>query len=158
LESSASSVFNAPPTVTIPAGSSQVYFTVEGVNLGSAMLTASATGFNPASDLNITVVAPNLVFSGPSNTQVGSTSRFYVYLSASGAYYPTYQTALSPITVNVVSSAPGVGTVPATVTVQAGSNGSNYADLTGVSPGQTILTASGVDLQSGQSNVITVTP
>jgi hypothetical protein len=158
LESSAPSVFNVPTTVTIPAGQSQVYFTVEGINLGSAMLTASATGFNPASDLNITVAVPDLVFNSPSNTRVGSTSSFNVYANTSGAYYPTYQTAISPITVNIVSSAPGVGTVPATVTIAAGSNSSNSASLTGVSPGQTILTASGVDLQSGQSNVITVSP
>jgi hypothetical protein len=158
LESSAASVFNAPATVIIPAGQSTVYFAVEGINLGSAMLTASATGFNPATDLNVTVVIPRLVFSGPSNIRVGSTSGFSVNLNVPGAYYSTYQTPLFPITVNLVSSAPGVGSVPATVTIPVNRYYSDTAYLTGVSPGQTILTASGVDLQSEQSNVITVSP
>jgi hypothetical protein len=157
LESSAPSVFNAPVTVTIPAGQSQVNFAVEGINLGSAMLTASAIGYNPATDLNVTVIIPRLIFNNPSNTSVGSASSFYVYLDTPGASY-TNQTPLSPITVNLVSSAPGVGTVPATVTIPVNRYYSDTAYLTGVSPGQTILTASGVDLQSGQSNVITVSP
>jgi hypothetical protein len=106
----------------------------------------------------VNVVKPALNFSGPSNTTVGGKANFSVYLSVAGAYYPNNQTAINPITVNITSSAPAVATVPETLTIALGGTWSNTGQLTGVAPGTTTLTASGPDLQTATSSVITVNP
>lgn len=52
-----------PQTVTIPAGSNYVYFTARGLQPGAVSITASATGWTPAS-LPLTVTSPRVGLSG----------------------------------------------------------------------------------------------
>ncbi len=161
LSCSSVSICKVPATVTIPAGDYTSYFKVEGTGLGNATVTASAVGYNsPPQDLAVNVVSPLLNFSGPSNATVTGKQNFTVYLTTPGAYYSGSQTAVNAITVNLTSSAPGVATVPATVTIPISSSQSNYytAQLTGVAVGTTTLTASGSGLLSANSNVITINP
>jgi hypothetical protein len=161
LACSSTAVCNVvPASVTIPAGSYYAYFQVIGVDLGNTTVTASATGYNPpVQDLPVSVVTPQLNFSGPSSTTtVDGQSNFRVYPTVSGASYSSNQTAISPITVNLTSSAPGVATVPSTVTIQVGNTYSDYAALTGVAPGTTTLTASSPGMNSVTSGTITINP
>ncbi|MCL7421506.1 MAG: hypothetical protein M8364_11440, partial [Methylobacter sp.] len=159
LACSSTVICSVPASVTIPANSSSVNFQVTGLELGNTTITASANGYNsPAQDLAVSVVKPALKFSGPGNTTVGGKANFSVRLTTPGATYPNNQTAISPITVNITSSAPAVATVPDILTIALGNTGSNTGQLTGVAAGTTTLTASGPDLQTATSSVITVNP
>ncbi|WP_218008667.1 hypothetical protein, partial [Hydrogenophaga flava] len=155
---SAPSVCSVPATVTIPAGSPSVTFQVTGVGVGDTTVTATAAGHTTAPDLSIRTVDPQLVFSGPSNTNVGGQSNFSVRLSVTGSAYPSNQTAIAPMPVAFTSSSPGVATVPATATIASGSNNTSTLQLTGVAPGTTTVTASGTGMLSATSAVVTVAP
>jgi hypothetical protein len=155
---SSTSICTVPSSVTIPAGQSQVYIYVTGVDTGTTTIVASAVGYTSAQDLAVSVVTPQLVFSGLANTSVGATDTFSVYVNVSGSAYPSSQTAVSPIIVNLTSSAPGVATVPTAVTIPMGSTFSGNALLTGVAAGTTTVTASGSGLSSVTSGAITVSP
>ena len=159
LSCSSTVICSVPASVTIPANNSGVYFPINGLELGNTSITANANGYSsPAQDLIISVVVPQISFSGLSNTIVGGKSNFNVYLNALGATYPSSQSTLNARTISLTSSAPGVATVPATVSIAAGGTNSVTAQLTGVTTGTTTLTASGADLQPGTSNVITINP
>jgi trimeric autotransporter adhesin len=151
-------ICNVPASVTIPAGSAYAWFVVEGVALGNTTITASAVGYVSSPDLPVSVVKPQLSFSGPGSTTVGGKPTFSVGMTVSGASNSTTQTAVAPITVNITSSSPGVATVPSTVTIAAGGTRSNSAQMTGVAVGTTTLTASGTDLLSATTSAITVSP
>ncbi len=158
LTCSSSAICTVPASVVIPAGSASVYFAVSGVDLGNTTVTANAIGYNAAQDLPVSVIKPQLVFNGISNPKVGAQTNVTLYLSTPGANYSSSQTATSPLTVNLTSSAPGVATVPASTAIPVGSNDSVSAPLTAVGVGTTSLTASGADLSSATSSVITVNP
>jgi hypothetical protein len=158
LSCSSSAICAVPASVVIPAGSASVYFTVSGVDLGNTTVTANAVGYSATQDLAVSVIKPQLVFSGPSNPRVGTQANFTLYLSTPGASYSSNQTAISPLTVNLTSSTPGVATVPVAATIATGSSGTNTTALTGVGVGTTTLTASGTDLSGATSPVITVNP
>lgn len=151
-------VCSVPPSVIIPAGQSSVSVKVSGKEIGSTTVSATATGYETAQDLAVSVVTPELRLSGPSNTRVGLQTNVSTSVYAPGAAYASNQTATSAITVNLTSSSPGVATVPATLTIAAGSTGSPSGKLTGVAPGTTTVTASGTGLESVTSGVITITP
>ncbi|MDD5411957.1 MAG: hypothetical protein PHF31_11185 [Methylobacter sp.] len=159
LACSSSAICSVPASVTIPSGSSSVNFKITGLEFGNTTVTASAVGYNsPAQDLAVTVVSPQLNFSGPGNTTVGNKTNFSIYLTTPGAIYSSNQTASSTITANTTSSAPGVATVPEILTIALDSTWSNTGQLTGVAAGTTTLTASGSGLQTATSSVITINP
>jgi hypothetical protein len=156
LVCNSTAICTVPASVTIPAGSSSVYFYVQGVDIGNTTISASATGYNSALDLAVNVVTPQLNFSGPNDTSAGNQSGFSVYLTTPGAYYSGNQTAIQPMTVNLTSSAPGVATVPATATITVANAGTATVYMTAVAAGTTTLTASGPGLSSATSRVVTV--
>lgn len=86
---------------------------------GSAYLTFTDSAGNYASlqSNTVTVTGPSLVFNNTSAMygmrQQGSGSDYYVY---------TQNNVTSPVTVTLVSTDPRVATVPATVTIPAGTN------------------------------------
>jgi hypothetical protein len=151
-------ICSVPASVVIPAGQAYATFKVSGKEIGSTTITANAAGYEAVQDLPVNVITPKLVLSGPGNTRVGSQSSVSVHLSVPGANYSGNQTAISPITVSLTSSSPGVATVPATLTIAAGSTSSPSGKLTGVAPGTTTVTASGTGLESVTSGVITISP
>jgi hypothetical protein len=158
LTCNSTAICSVPASVTIPANQSNAYFLASGVGLGTTTITASAPGFNAPQDLPVTVIAPQIVLSGPGNTRVNGTSSVSAYLSVPGASYSSNQTVTAPVTVNLTSSAPGVATVTPTVTVTTGNTWSTTGTLTGVSAGTTTVTASGSGLQSATSGAITISP
>ncbi len=147
----------APATVTIPANQATVNFTLDGLAVGSTTLVATAPGFNPGPTFTVDVIAPQLSFTGPSATAVGAQSSFTLKLSVPGAIFPADQVAVNPITVNLSSSSPGVATVPATVTIPAGSSVSPSVAMTAVNAGTITLTASGSGLASATTAPLSVT-
>jgi len=149
-------ICSVPPSVVIPANQSYTTFKVSGKQVGSTTITATAAGYEQAPDLPVTVITPQLRLSGPSNTKVGAQTNVSVGLAVTGASYSTSQEALSPIAVDLTSSAPGVATVPATLTIAAGSSSSPNGKLTGVAPGSTSVTASAPGLQSVTSATVTI--
>jgi hypothetical protein len=158
LTCSATAVCKVPATVSIPAGQYYAYFQVEGVGIGNTTITVSAAGHSATQDLAVNVIPPKLNFSGPGTTKVGATTAFTVYLTTPGANYSGNETAIAPITVNITSSDPAVAQVPTTVTINAGTNTSVSANMTGFSAGTTTLTASGSSLTSVTTGVITINP
>ena len=156
---SSTAICSVPATVTIPANQSYVYITVVGIDVGSTTISASAVGYNSATDLNVNVILPVLVFSGLSNTnRVGNTNNFNIYLTVPGSDYSYNQTVVSPINVNLTSSAPGVASVPQTVVAPVNQSYTNSVGATGVSAGTTNITASGLGLISVTSPTVTVSP
>ena len=134
LKSSNTSIATVPATVTIPAGSSSPATNpnVTGVNLGQATLTASAANYT-ATTQPIQVTATLTAFTPSTATIYGTGTQTYS-LTLSGTA-PT-----GGVTVNLNSNTPGVATVPATVTIPAGSKTATFV-ATGVAAGQTTITA-----------------
>ncbi|MFI3221706.1 MAG: hypothetical protein QX191_01590 [Methylococcaceae bacterium] len=159
LTCSSTLICSVPASITIPAGSSFTYFQIIGNDLGNTTITASAVGYNsPAQDLAVSVIKPQLNFSGPPNTVIGGKSNFSLSLLEPGSAYSGNQTAINAILIDLTSSAPGVASVPASATIAVGGTTSNTVQMTGVAVGTTTLTASGTGLVSATSSIITINP
>jgi putative flippase GtrA len=121
---------------------------VNGIAPGSAVITASAFGFKPASQ---TVIVSLTLRFQPSTVQItgAGTQTTSVVLSA-----PAPEGGL---TVALSSSHPEVATVPASVFL--GANMSSIGvTVTGKSPGATVITATAPDATPGTANVTVVAP
>ena len=158
LSCSSTAICTVPASVTIPAGGGEAYIYVTGVGIGNTTVVASAVGYSATQDLAVSVVQPQLSFSGPGNVRVGEQYGFSLYLTTPGAAYSGSQAAVVPFIANLTSSAPGVATVPPTVSFGIGNTSSATVNMKGVGAGTTTLTASGADLSSATSGVITVSP
>src|ERR1019366_8488034 len=124
----------APASITILAGRSTpgTQPTITGVNLGTANITATGTGVTSAS---VTVqVNATMSFASPTVTITGIATQ-NVALNLSGA------APAGGLTINLVSSAPGVATVPASVNFAAGATSVNVL-VTAVALGPATITAS----------------
>ncbi|MFL6515837.1 MAG: hypothetical protein ACJ8M1_12530 [Chthoniobacterales bacterium] len=115
-----------PSSVTVPAGQTQVVFTVQANddnridgNL-SVNVTASAPGITPASGQTITVDNETRTLSLvlPTTVQEGSAAIGTVIISG---------TLNSPLEVDLASSATGTLTVPAKVTIEAGETSATFS-------------------------------
>ncbi|MGD1093719.1 MAG: PKD domain-containing protein, partial [Bryobacteraceae bacterium] len=111
---------------------------VNGVAFGSAVITASATGY---SNVTTTVVSTDTISFSPSTVTINgdttSQAASYILLSSTA---PT-----GGVTLNLSSSNTAVATVPATVTIGAGNSNINVP-VTGVSGGTATITASNTSL------------
>jgi hypothetical protein len=132
--SNSTTVTVTPTEILIPGGATapSVQPKVNGVSYGSAVITASATGYAPVSQTVLAadtiVFSPNTLTANPTGTQ-----QLFLLLTAPAP--------AGGLTVNVSSSNPGVATVPATVTFRANTTNVNVP-LTPVGPGSTTITAS----------------
>lgn len=151
-------ICSVPPTVVIEAGTGRAAFKVTGIGLGNTTITATAVGYSASQDMPVSVIAPSVVLGAPTAVAIGQKGDLSFYFNTAGAYYASSQTAAKDIVVNMTSSAPGVATVPASLTVKMGSRSSESGYVTGVSAGTTTVTASGSDINSVTSGVITVSP
>jgi hypothetical protein len=159
LACSSTEICRVASSVIIPAGQSSVAVIVEGVALGNTTIAASAVGYTAAQDAAVNVVTPQLSFSGlAAQIGVGTQSSLRVYPTAPGAGFPSNQTAAQPITVNLTSSAPGVATLPAAVTIPTSDTLSPSVNLTAVAAGTTTVTASSPGMATATSGLITVIP
>jgi uncharacterized protein YjdB len=132
--SDTSKVTISPSSVTIPANQTTpgTQPTINGVNLGSANITATGTGVTTASV--VVQVNATITFAPPTVTITGIATQT-VALNLSGA------APASGLTINLVSSAPSVATVPASVSFAAGATSVNVL-VTAVGLGSTTITAS----------------
>jgi hypothetical protein len=130
--SSASIATVAPPTVTIPQGSTQAPFTVQGVAAGNAVITAIATGY-PNATVNIGVTS-NLISIGAIPTVApGQSLAFPVSLSSP---------ATGAVTITFTSSNPSIATVTPSVVIPNGLQvPSANPSVTGVGIGTAQITA-----------------
>ncbi len=158
LTCNSTAICSVPATVTIPANTYYVYFQYTGVGLGTTTITASAAGYDSVQDANVTVVVPALRINGlAANVARTASDNFTVGVTAPGADYSNNQTVVAPLVVSLTSSAPDVGTVPVSVTIQPNNNDSPNVSFTGVAAGTTTVTASSPDFTAATTNV-TVTP
>ena len=154
LASDSANVTILPASVTIPAGATQPVTQpqVTGTAIGSAHITATASGYSTATGL-VTVTAPTMAFLGsPLSVSVGTTAS--LTLSLTGGQAPT-----GGLVVTLTSSDPSKATVPASVTIPAGSTfvatPVTGVALTGASP--ITITAAATGLANATASV-SVTP
>ena len=132
LTSSDNNTLTVTPSVTIPAGSTTPSTPpqVTGVNLGSATITATATGYVSASQP--VTVAANLSFSPPTVT-LGIGANTNLTLTLSG-------TAPAGLVVTLTSDNPNVAGVPPTVNIPQGQSTASVT-VTAGSAGTAHITA-----------------
>jgi trimeric autotransporter adhesin len=118
---------------------------VTGGNLGSATITATASGFAPASTL-VTVSSGAALSLSPGNLTIAGTATQNLTLTLPAPAPPGGQT------VNLSSSNPGVATVPASVTVNQSATTASVP-VTGVAPGSTTITASAAGFTPANATV-----
>ena len=134
LSSSDTSKVTVSPSVFIEAGATlpAVAPQVTGVALGSATITATASGY--ASDSRSVQVVSNLSFS-PSTLSIGVGATQNLTLNLSGP------APAGGLNVTLTSSNNGAATVPGTVTINANAT-SVSVPITGVAAGSATITAS----------------
>src|SRR5207302_10862505 len=116
---------------------SGAYYSIKGLKVGSAKITASANGWAP-STITIDVVAPTFVFNGlqTSRTVNGTANSFTVYAYTPGCGYCDTANADVTVTFSVVSSPAGIETVtPATAKIPANTNVSGTSAYAAPPPG-----------------------
>ena len=150
LTSSNASKVTVPASVVIPQGATTpaTQPQVTGAGIGSATITASATGYTPGTG-TVTVSAPTMAFTGPLGITIGFTGN--LTLSLTGGQAPA-----GGLTVSFTSSDTGKATVPATVSFAAGAT-SATVPVTGVAAGTATITASAPNIANATIGV-TVTP
>jgi len=149
LASSNAAVASVPANVTVAANATGANFTVTPGNIsGTVTILASAAGFSNAIT-QVKVVVPQVTFSfSPGTANIAGTGTTNLTLNLVGTPSNT------AITVNLSSSAPGVATVPATVTLPANAT-SAMVTVTGVTPGTATIHASAQNIPDATA-VITV--
>jgi len=126
-----------PASVTIDAGkqSPATQPTLTGISFGTANITAASPGFvGDTEPVNVTIT---LSFTQTSTTILGTGVVQNLTLNISPSAPPN-----NPLQINLMSSNPGVATVPSSITVQP--TGTTIAvPVTSVGGGQTTITAGG---------------
>jgi hypothetical protein len=163
LVSTDTRVATVPASVTIPTGSYYAYFGVVAQDtLGTIQIQATATGFGPASPLQVQVTQPKFYIT--TNTAPRTTSGaqgITVYAQdANGSNHYTTEN----VTVTLSSSSGAVASIDsATVTILAGSYYNNSAKWTPAAVGTSQLSATDAraalyKYNTGTSNVSVTTP
>ena len=159
---------NAPLTVTVSpssvyvaAGSTMpaVQPQVTGVNIGAAVISASAPGYVPASQ---TVVVPATVTISPAAltiSGIGNTARIFVALSTSAPWGPDSSPWSNGLTVQLSSSNPSVAAVPASIDFYP--DGSSFTTIVvlvrAVGPGVAVIRTS-APFAPESTSTVTVVP
>jgi plastocyanin len=118
LASSAPGTLTVPGTVTIPGNSNYVYFNVTGVAIGTATISATASGFYPAAPVGVTIGPPKLGFGFSSSVSAGVPATIYVYPQDQTG---TTRNITAPLTITLSSSSPNHTAFGATsLTIPAG--------------------------------------
>jgi hypothetical protein len=123
---------NSTTTNVVVSGTNPTAVKINGIGFGTVTITATANGYQTATT---TVVSTDIATFSPNTVTINgeTTDRGASFLVLSSA-------AQSAITFNLSSSNPSVATVPATVTINAGSINANVA-VTSVSGGTAVITA-----------------
>ena len=145
LTTTDSTVVGVPDSVIIPTGNNYVYFTVQGLKLGTATFTATAAGFQTATGSGYTVTSPTIILNTTSYTfnNFNAGTNFYVY---SADTTRGTHARIAPDTLTVVVRDTTVATVDsATEIIAAGQyyNSNRHITPTGVGSTYLVLTANG---------------
>ncbi len=142
--SSTNSAVTVPPTVTFPAGVSNLNLPITSVGTGSSVIHASALPGFPDTTATVNVVASaNILLPANVNVVMGSSTAFSVTLDAPAPAGGVIITLLSSDVSKIVVS-------PATIFIPQGAvTASIQPQVTGVSAGNVSISASGV----GYANV-----
>lgn len=147
LQNSNPAAVSAPASVVIPAGSTSVRATLNGLAVGNATLTASAPDFVSASaSVNVHVLKLTL----PTSARLTPGLVRNVALTLSDA------APAGGLEVAIASSNAAAVTAPATVTVAAGQTSANIA-LTGVADGSSTMTVTAAGYQTATIPVTVTT-
>lgn len=143
------------PTVLLP-GASEAAFLVQGLALGQSIVAINAPPF-PVTTAEVNVVSPQVNIYGPGGVNVNADADFNVDLKnlSFGCY--TAPTALSAITMSVVSSDPSKLMVPATLVIPAGASGV-ILRVRGLAPGAVNLTVNWPGLLFPETRTVQVVP
>jgi hypothetical protein len=127
---------SVPSSVVIPASAASTSFAMTGVAVGSGTLSASSAGYASASS-PVNVAAPTFrVSANLFSTPIGGTISLGISLGVGGEVAPT------DVVLSLVSNSPAVASIPATVTIPAGTPGVGNLPLVGLAPGTTTVTIS----------------
>ena len=145
LSSSNTSIVSvSPSSVTIAAGSTTpaTQPQVTGLSVGSANITASATGFAPGTGtVNVTAA---LAFA-PQNITLGAGGSQTVTVALPAK-------TVNPLTVTLTSDDAGIATVPATATIAANTQSVNVT-VSGVATGSTTIHAAAANVTAAAATV-----
>ena len=135
LSSTNPSVVSVSATAFVPQGATQptTQPTVTGLNVGSAQINASASGYTSASPQTVTVTATMSFTPATLSVAAGTTQNATLTLSGPA---PT-----GGLTINLLSGNTSVATVPSSVTFAAGAT-TVAVPVTGVGTGSATITAS----------------
>ncbi len=148
-------VLDVPDSVTIPAGTYYVYFTVRGLTPGSVMLTATAPGFAPDSAAYV-VTTPRVVLSGGYTINNFAPARAYTVYATDSVGTAHYRTA--PLTVALRSSDTLVVATDTLVTIPAGAYYTSTPILTPLDTGTARITATAAGHGADSTVYTIVTP
>jgi Putative Ig domain/PKD domain len=135
-----SSVVTAPPTVTVPAGSTSTTATITPLKPGSTTIFATASGFQPGS-VAVNVGQPGIAVT-LSSSSVGVTK------TVNGTITLTAPAPGSGITVALGVDNSGIVTLPPSVSIAGGAATGTFT-VTGVKSGTVLITASSAGYASG---------
>jgi hypothetical protein len=151
LTSSDTSKVTVTPNVFIAGGATYAasQAVVSGNSIGSATISASASGFNPGTGLVEVMTNGFNTYFSPGSLDISTGTTLNVSLNLSNP---------SPVTLTatLTSSSPGVATVPATVTIPANTT-VVYVPINGIAPGSATITAAVPNYGLSTANV-TVDP
>ena len=150
LNSSDTSTVTVSPSVFIAAGATSPasQAQVNGNNVGSATITASAPGFIPGSGLVQVIASGGTTYFLPAGLEIGAGTTQFITLNLSAP-------ASGPIIATLSSSSPSVMTVPSTVTISAGESLVSVP-VNGIAPGSAIITAAVPNFGGSTANVTVV--
>ncbi|HXU92410.1 MAG TPA: IPT/TIG domain-containing protein, partial [Gallionella sp.] len=149
LSSGAAAVATVPATVTVAQGATTASFPVTTVGEGVVTITASATNFTSSTAQVQSLAPPTLSITSAKLVEV-------VGNNLTLAINSTVAAGTGGLTVSLTSSNTAVATVPASVTLPAGSKTANVA-VAAVATGSATITAQANGYVTG-SNVVTVRP
>ncbi len=136
-------------TVVVAAGATTANVPVTAVTAGSSTITANAANAGTAT---ATVnVGPQIAINLQSGVSLAAGSQAPIAVTLSQA------APAGGVTINLISSAPGVATVTSSVTIVAGqTTPANQPVVSGLVPGNTNITATGPGLTSATQTVMVV--
>ena len=145
LVSSVPSIATVPASLLVAEGQLSASVQLTAINLGNTMVTASRNGFTSA-QAQITVVAPPVLTLSPSSLTLG------VGRSAELTIQSSVPAGTGGIAVSLASSATGVATVPASVTIAAGAS-TVSVPVSSVALGGATISASATEFLGGSAAV-----
>ncbi len=164
IDLSAAGIVGAPAQIVMPAGAAFMSIPLEGLASGDVILSGSAPEhvFTPSGGaVDVRVLRPRLeLLSVPFQMGVGTNRSVGAGLVVPGPtaqFDDRSQRPINPLSILLTSAFPGVASVTSPLIIPTTASSATTAQLTGVAPGFTTISASAADMDGVTSNSITVT-